>query len=147
MLRGLARWLAAWGYDATWTYGIGDAELLAQARAQGRAVITADGGILLRRAVRRGDPRTCFVPNTEPPLQQLRRVVAEFGLPRRDPHCMRCGGELAEIDKAAVAGAAPPRTYAWVDRYYRCRRCSGLFWRGTHFRSIEARLQGIPGPG
>ncbi|TAH35086.1 MAG: hypothetical protein EYC70_14985 [Planctomycetota bacterium] len=145
MLRGLARWLRAWGYDASWTYGIADAALLEHARAEGRAVITADGGILLRKRVRAGDPPTCFVRNTEPPLQQLRRVVAAFGLARREPRCMRCGGALLAIPKESVAAEAPPRTYAWVDQYFRCQRCHGLFWRGTHFASIEARLAQVAG--
>lgn len=140
MLRGLARWLRAWGYDATWTYGISDEALLEHARSDGRVVVTADAGILLRRRVKDGDPRTFFVRNTEPPLQQLRRLVAEFRLARREPRCMRCGGELLEVEKESVRGEAPPRTYAWVDQYFRCARCQGLFWRGTHFQSIEARL-------
>lgn len=140
MLRGLARWLRAWGYDATWRYGIGDRELLAEARAQGRVVLTADSGILARRRVREGDPVAVAVPHDAPPLEQLRVVVRRLGLPRLPGRCMGCGGALERVPKADVAGEAPPRTYAWLEEFYRCRRCRGLFWKGTHWQRIQDRL-------
>lgn len=140
MLRGLARWLRAWGYDATWTYGIEDAELLRQARAEGRIVLTADAGILARSAVKADDPPAVAVRNGEAPLEQLRRLRLELALRRRPIRCMRCGGELQKVDKASVAGEAPPRTYAWLEEFFRCRRCGGLFWQGTHHDRIRARL-------
>lgn len=147
MLCGLARWLRAYGYDATWTYGIADADLLAAARAEQRLVLSADRGIFHRRAVRRGDPPALYVPNAAPPLAQLQQVVTTERLARRAPRCMRCGGELAAADKDSVAGEVPPRTLAWIDRYDRCQRCRALYWRGTHFPRICARLDEIAVPG
>lgn len=147
MLRGLARWLRAWGYDASWTYGIEDRVLLADALAEGRIVLTADGGVLARRAVREGRPPAIAVAHDAPPLEQLRRLRERLALPRREARCMRCGGPLAEVPKAEVADEAPPRTYAWLDRFFRCGRCGGLFWRGTHWRRIAAALDGVSATG
>ena len=143
MLRGLARWLRAWGYDATWTYGIDDAELLDQAVQQGRVVLTADSGIFERRSVREGRPPTLRVANERPPLEQLLALIREKRLPRRASRCMRCGGELMEVRKEDVADRIPPRTRAWLDEYFECSRCRRLLWRGTHYSSVESRLDAL----
>lgn len=143
MLRGLARWLRAWGYDASWSYGIADEALLAEAVREGRIVLTADRGILGRRTVKAGRPRAVEVVNSLPPLEQLRGLAAELGLPRRPGRCMRCGGALLRVDKASVAEEAPPRTFRWLEAFFRCRRCRGLFWRGTHWASVERKLSAL----
>ena len=141
MMRGLARWLRASGYDATWTYGIDDDELIAQARAEDRVLITADRGIVGRRALRRAGPAVLYVPNDLPPIEQARLVLETFALPRRAPRCMACGGEVVEVEKRTVEHEAPPRTYARTDRFFRCRRCGRLLWRGTHWHRIRAMLE------
>jgi len=137
---GLARWLRAAGYDASWTYGIDDAALLAEAAASGRVVLTSDSGILERRVVRRGEVRAVFVPRGRDVDEQLAYVLEELRLPLAEPRCMRCGGEVAEVDRSTVAAEAPPRTYRWIERFQRCRRCGALLWRGTHWPRIERRL-------
>lgn len=145
MLCGLARWLRAWGYDATWTYGVEDAELLDRARRESRIVLTADSGILRRRRVRAGDPAAIAVQNEAAPLVQLRHLVGTLGLPRQASRCMACGGFLAPVEKSSVAGEAPPRTFAWLDEFFRCGRCGRLFWKGTHFRRIQESLAALSG--
>jgi uncharacterized protein with PIN domain len=42
MLGGLARWLRAAGYDASWDDGIDDGELIRLARAEGRTALSSD---------------------------------------------------------------------------------------------------------
>ncbi len=143
MLCGMSRWLRAWGYDASWTYGIADDDLLQQARVTGRVVLTADAGILRRRCVRAADPPAHAVRNEDPPLIQLQKLARQLQLPRRAMRCMRCGGGLVEVPKAQVRGEAPPRTFLWLDRFWRCTACAGLFWRGTHFQCIHTRLQAL----
>ncbi len=143
MLRGLARWLRAWGWDATWTYGIDDAELLDEARREGRIVVTADRGILARRTVKEGRPPAVGVSNAEPPLEQLFRLARDLGLERRPSRCMGCGGALHPVDKASVEAEAPPRTWRWRDAFQRCERCGRLYWEGTHSDRIRPRLDAL----
>jgi uncharacterized protein with PIN domain len=56
---------------------------------------------------------------------------------------MSCGGELRPVDKAAVAARIPPRTARWLDDYFVCARCNQLFWRGTHWQRIQAKLRAL----
>jgi hypothetical protein len=142
---GLARWLRAAGYDATWTYGIDDAPLLAEAAREGRVVLTSDEGILRRRVARSGALRVVFVPHGLRRDEQLAWLLRELSLPLREPRCMGCGGELRPVDRESVANEAPPRTYAWLTEFRRCVRCRSLRWRGTHWARIETRLRSLAG--
>ncbi|MBE3098170.1 MAG: Mut7-C RNAse domain-containing protein [Planctomycetes bacterium] len=143
MLGGLARWLRAAGYDAAWLAGIDDAELVRQALASGRILLTADTGLARHGAIQCGRVRALLLPHGMGKFDQLHFVLGALGLRRREPRCMACGGLLHPIPRESARPEAPPRTYAWCEEFYRCARCAKLFWRGTHWRRIEARLQDL----
>ena len=143
MLRGLARWLRAAGYDASWTYGIDDAALLAHARVERRMVLTADGGIVRSRAVRAHGPPVLYVPNALPPVEQARGVLRSLRLPVEAARCLACGGELVPVPKSSVRDEAPPRSYDAYEHFYRCARCSRLLWHGTHWERIARTLDDL----
>jgi uncharacterized protein with PIN domain len=140
MLKGLARWLRAGGYDAGWSYCIEDDELIRLARRENRVLLTSDSGIMKRHSVLNGETPTLFLPREMTVPQQVEHVFLHYGLKRLDPRCMKCGGRLAWIPKASVRQEAPPRTYCWLDDFYRCLRCRQLFWKGTHWNKISDRL-------
>ncbi len=119
MLGGLARWLRAAGYDASWHDGIDDGELVRLGQAQGRTVLSSDGDVFAFALVRDGVVPALFV---------------------REPRCMACGGELAELPKEEAAGRVPPRSLAAHDCFWVCSACGQVFWHGTHWRKIEERL-------
>lgn len=143
MLGGLARWLRAAGYDAQFEYGIDDDELIRRARESGRMILTSDGPLMARNVVRSGQARALFVPRQLSKLEALRFVVREMQLPLRPPRCMACGGRLAEVPKHTVTDEAPPLAFRNCERFWRCRRCGRLLWRGTHWRKITRRLREI----
>jgi len=140
MLGGLAKWLRAAGYDATWQYHAEDGDLVRRARSQGRIIATSDSRIMERRAIRLGHVKSVFVPGGLSAMGMLRHVARELALDRRQARCMACGGKLTEIDKARLEGVAPPKAYARCDRFQICGRCKKLFWNGTHWKRIAARL-------
>jgi len=143
MLGGLARWLRAAGYDAAWVEGIDDADLLRRALADGRILLTCDSGLAVHGAIRTGRVRAVFLPPGLDKFEQLRLVLARLGLARRAPRCMACGGRLVPIPREAARPEVPPRTFAWCDAYFRCDRCAKVFWQGTHWHRIEARLASL----
>ena len=146
MLGGLARWLRAAGYDAEFTYGIDDRQLIQRALNTGATILSSDGGLFDRNVIRHKTAKALFVPRELGKVEQLGFVLRELKLPvRSDPRCMACGGRLREVDKHAVRAEAPPKAYAACDRFWRCARCGKLLWRGTHWRRIAARLDPIVG--
>src|SRR5947209_12191262 len=80
MLGGLARWLRAAGYDASWHDGIDDGELVRLARAEGRTVLSSDDDIFGYALVRDGVVSALFVPRGQPIQDQLAHVLQRLGL-------------------------------------------------------------------
>jgi len=139
-LGGLARWLRAAGYPAHWQADVSDDQLLREALRCGAIMLTTDSHLLKRGIVRRGELKALWIPPSLTKQEQLVYVLRELRLPVRETRCMDCGGKLVQVPKESVAEQIPPRTYRWLDTYYRCHQCGKLFWEGTHWRRIEATL-------
>jgi len=140
MLKGLTRWLRAGGYDTRWTYGIKDEDLIRVANEECRVLMTSDSGIMETELIKTGEVAALFLPRDLSVAAQVEFVFTHFNLKQRAPRCMKCGGSLAWVPKASVRNEAPPKTYCWLDDFYRCLRCGQLFWKGTHWENICERL-------
>lgn len=140
MLGGLARWLRAAGYEASWHDGIADSDLVRLALAEGRTILSSDDDIFAYALVRAGAIPALFVPRGQPVQSQLAHVLRTLGLSLLEPRCMACGGELADLPREEAAGRVPPRSLAGHDRFWTCTRCGKIFWHGTHWREIQRRL-------
>jgi uncharacterized protein with PIN domain len=143
MLGGLARWLRAAGYDATFAPEIEDGVLVRRAVEQDRILLSSDGGIFERNIVRDGTVRAVRVPRATPPIEQLAFVLRTLDLTACEPRCMACGGELREIVKQDAAPHVPPRSLAAHDRFWRCAACSRVYWHGTHWTRITNVLASL----
>ena len=142
-LGGLARWLRGAGYEALWEAGIDDDDLLLRARRLGATVLTTDSMLMERRILRDRLIPSFWLPPTLSIADQLELTFREFGLRRRAPRCMKCGGELQAGDKQALQARIPPKTYRWLNEYFVCGRCGKLFWHGTHWLRITKTLQRV----
>src|SRR5262245_29848867 len=140
MLGGLARWLRAAGYDASWEEHIADPDLIRRAARERRFLLSSDTGIFRTGIVRDGDLPALMVPHGLTVQEQLAFVLGRLGLPLREPRCMGCGGELRELPKEQAEGRVPPRSFTFADRFWECAGCGRLFWHGTHWRRISERL-------
>jgi hypothetical protein len=142
-LGALARWLRAAGYEASSHPGVGGDALVPEARRTGAVLLTSDHRVFERREIRQGTLPAVLVPSSLTRFEQLAHVLRTLRLPLRAPRCMGCGGELAAVDKEAVRDRIPPLTARWQDEYFVCRGCGQLFWRGTHWQRIRARLMSV----
>ena len=139
-LGGLARWLRATGCETFWAQDITDAELVRKAESLHALVITTDSFLLDRRAITHGKVKALWVPPTITKHEQLELLRAELNLPSADSRCMRCGGELEQVEKEKHRHLIPPKTFRWVDDYFRCQSCGQLYWHGTHWEKITQKL-------
>jgi len=145
MLGGLARWLRAAGYDASWHPGIPDADLVRLCQADGRTALSSDDDIFAYAVVRDGHVAALFVPRGLSIQAQLGHVLRSLALSLREPRCMACGGELDDLAKADAGELVPPRALAAHERFWRCRACSRAFWHGTHWQRIADALNAAVG--
>ncbi len=141
MLGSLARWLRFFGFDAVFhDPGPEDATLAAEARTEGRWLLTRD------RALAAVGPRTVMV-RSERLEDQLVEVFQRLGVRPRPTldraRCGECNGELQEASRDEVAHDVPPYVLATAPRFRRCFECGRVYWPGSHGRRIVERMQAV----
>jgi uncharacterized protein with PIN domain len=135
------------GYDSTFFTGDDDTNLVRQALAEGRVVLTRDSGIMLRRVVKSGRLRAVLI-ESEVPERQMRQIIAELGL--AVPHrpftlCLECNRELEARRPEEVADRVPPYVYKTQRQYMECPSCRRIYWRGSHWEAMMRRLTQLAG--
>ena len=140
MLKRLARWLRAAGYDTlVHADGASDRAMVALARREGRLVVTRDRKL----SELRGAEGTVIVlrANTlQGTIDELTVALDLNWLHRPFTRCLVCNAPLAEADDEArnrlPEGA---RNLPGAVRF--CPPCDKLYWAGGHVRRMRARLE------
>lgn len=137
MLGRLAKWLRLAGYDAAYWRDGSDEALIAAAQAEERLIVTRDRQLVGRRGV-----HAVFI-TSERLDEQIAEVRATVGgAPQPFTRCPECNGRLAELAHAAARDLVP--TYVWHTQteFHRCAGCGRVYWKGTHWPAVAARLEG-----
>ncbi|MGD1119774.1 MAG: Mut7-C RNAse domain-containing protein [Dehalococcoidales bacterium] len=143
----LARWLRMMGFDSVFFTGEDDAQMVRQALAENRILLTRDTGIIKRRAVSSGRLKAILF-TTEEPEEQMRQLMAQLDISQlAHPFtiCMECNQPLAEVTPADVKDRVPPYVYKTQTRYVACPACRRVYWRGTHWAAMLHRLEKLSG--
>ena len=138
MLGRLTRWLRLLGHDTVYSEA-GDHELARQARAESRILLTRDTQLAGRRGV-----QTLLIASDH--LEdQLSQVVKAFDLELSTdaPRCPTCNTPLCQIPRPAVKDRVPPYVFEHHDAFQECPNCEKVYWRGSHWRRIRARLDAL----
>lgn len=139
----LARWLRMMGFDSLFFGGEDDSQMVAQALAEGRILLTRDTGIMQRRVVSNGRLKAVLFTSEEPE-QQMRQLMAEFDLSSQSKPftiCLECNQPLVEVAPADVKDRVPPYVYKTQTHYVECPACRRVYWRGTHWAAMLRRLE------
>lgn len=140
-LGALARLLRLLGCDVLYDPDLDDAEIAERSRSGHRIVLTRDRELLKRSAVTHG-----VYVRSDDPEEQAAQVVARLDIADRlDPlsRCVRCGGPLVDADAEQVRAQVPPRSRNAYERFSRCASCGAVYWRGTHYAELEAKVERI----
>jgi len=143
MLGRLARLLRLLGYDTHYAPQITPADLLELARRDGRTVLTRG-----ETARRFPGLSNVFSVSSDSPPEQLREVVAYFGLDSQSglwTRCTLCNGAIQRIPEPAVESLVPPKVFELYEDFYRCAACNHVYWRGSHVERILQNLRTILG--
>lgn len=140
----LARWLRALGYDASFHAHIEDAELVREAAAEDRVLLTRDRDLLKRRVIQSGPVRAIHILHDDV-TAQLRQVVAELGLDIEQSltRCIECNAELEPRQAALVAERVPLYVRSTQARYSECPCCGRIYWAGTHWQHMREVFAGL----
>ncbi|GAB4539115.1 MAG: hypothetical protein Kow0063_27660 [Anaerolineae bacterium] len=140
MLGSLARWLRLLGYDTDYANQRDDPELVRIARAENRVLLTRDRELAGRRGVQ------ALLIESQSLDDQLAQVMEAFPPPleAQPGRCSVCNTPLVETTPDEVAHRVPRYVLRRHRQFMRCPGCERVYWRGSHWQAIQARL-GRPG--
>ena len=139
MLGKLAKWLKILGFDALFFNKIEDDDLLSRARKEKRILLTRDTGLIEKAK----DVDTLFLESEEW-RDQVKQVLDKFSLWERvNPHtrCIDCNVKLKDLPKKNAKNLVTPFVYKHADSFALCSGCGRVFWRGTHFKDMEFKIE------
>ena len=132
----VARRLRLVGVDAAYDRDADDDELIEQANAMRRVLLTQDRGLLRRHSLWLG----AYVRGTRPD-DQFADVLTRFAPPLAPwTRCTACNGLLAPAAKSDVAPQLEPGTRRTYESFSRCQACGRVYWRGAHSRRLQAAI-------
>lgn len=140
MLKKLAHWLRAAGYDtALATEGENDRYLLEKAINEKRWLITRDRKLTeLRHAstavilLHSNDMYDC--------AKELQKIFSLNWLIRPFTRCMLCNTPLILADPVLLK-KVPAQSRASVNQLFQCTHCNKLYWEGSHVRRLRTMFQ------
>src|SRR5436309_8668104 len=137
----LTRNLRLLGLDVAYLNAAEDRQLLETMQRENRALLTRDRRLLMHAVVQHG-----YYPRSQEPIEQTIEVVRRFKLFSSIApfmRCLHCNALLQEVEKAEVTEQLEPLTRIYYHQFRRCTGCGQIYWRGSHFSKLEARLQRI----
>jgi uncharacterized protein len=137
-LGALARRLRLIGLDTAYANDAADDDLVSQANAQRRVLLTQDRGLLCRRKLWAG----AYVHGARPD-DQLVDVLDRFVLPLAPwTRCTACNGRLQPVAKPAVESVLEPGTRRTYHEFAQCQVCDRVYWHGAHAARLQAIVDG-----
>jgi uncharacterized protein with PIN domain len=139
MLGRLARWLRLMGYDAAFLADTPDLLIVRKAMAEGRLVLTRDHALSKRHGI-----RALFIESEDidEQIAQVIEAIGPAGNPVK-PRCGYCNQPLVPTDREAVRDRVPPYVLRTESEFRVCETCRRVYWPGTHWQSVEARIDEI----
>lgn len=144
MLKGLARWLRAAGYDTqVCESGLPDRIVLQRAREENRLLITRDHKLKEFR-----DATTTVIwlhcNDTESCVQALSKVLSVNWLRNPFSRCLDCNTLLIEAD-AEKLSRVPAESRKLARPLWYCPACDKVYWEGSHVDRMRSQLNAWAG--
>ena len=131
----LVRHLRLLGFDSQYKTVFPDREIARTAVRERRIVLTRDKGLLKYKCL-----KWAYWVRSSDPQKQIREVIKYFGLQkhlRPFTLCVECNGKIWPVAKAKVQAQLPPKTRVFFKRFYRCRQCRRIYWKGSHYARLS----------
>lgn len=139
MLKKLAKYLRALGYDTCFNESADDQELLRIALKEDRVLLTRD-----RELFENSPDEYAFYLTPQLTENQLKQLLQNYPIhfdeARFLTRCLECNTPIEEIEKSTVQGAVPTRVYKYRENFYYCSACDQIFWRGDHVKRLRKKL-------
>jgi len=137
----LARNLRLMGIDTWYDTGWKDHTIIEKAIVNNRTVLTRD-----RELLKYGDLEHGYWLRSTDPEKQVLEVLSHVDLyPGLSPfsRCLSCNGLLISVNKDEILEKIPPDVRSWAKDFYRCRNCRKIYWKGSHYEKLQAKVERI----
>lgn len=132
----VARRLRLLGIDTAYHRDADDDDLIEEANADRRVLLTQDRGLLRRRKLWLG----AYVRGANPDTQ-LADILDRFAPPLAPwTRCTACNGPLVPARKEDIDSQLQPGTRRTYEVFARCPSCGKVYWRGAHSKRLEATV-------
>ena len=137
MLGRLARYLRILGYETDYL-DLDDEQLIKRSRKSKAILLTRDGEL----AQKAGNYCRVILLRKHGVREQLKELRSRVRLRKkpRESFCPVCGGGLEPVPKKSIEKKVFSRVFKRQKRFWKCRNCGKIYWRGTHLRALRARL-------
>jgi uncharacterized protein with PIN domain len=135
------------GFDSLFCSDEDDSQIVQQALAEGRVLLTRDTGIMKRRLVTGGRFKAVLM-QSEQPEQQMQQLVSTLDIKSQSKPfaiCLECNQPLISKTPTEVKDRVPPYVYRTQTQYMECPDCRRIYWRGTHWQAMLTRLKNTAG--
>jgi uncharacterized protein len=139
----LVRWLRLMGFNSVFFTGGDDGQMVKQALAEDRILLTRDTGVMKRRLVNSGRVKAILL-ESENQQQQMRRLISSLDLKSQAKPftlCLEDNAPLVEAAPAEVKNRVPPYVFKTQTQYAACPACGRVYWRGTHYLAMIHKLE------
>ena len=138
MLKGLAKWLRAAGYDTEVAKdGEADRELIRQARSSGRLLITRDNKLM---EFRNADDtvRLLHCTGIENCANTLKEKIPIDWLYKPFSRCLLCNTPLIKVED--ISEISVPEDVK-SKPLFQCSECRRIYWAGGHVQRMRDKLE------
>jgi hypothetical protein len=138
MLKGLARWLRAAGYDTEIANdGESDRALINRARSTNRILVTRDSKLM---EFRNAEELVCLIHCTgiSECALNLKKQTGLDWVHRPFTRCLLCNTELVRIEYSDDLGVPEDVRNGPL---YRCNHCQRVYWAGGHVQRMRTTLE------
>jgi uncharacterized protein with PIN domain len=137
----LTRFLRLLGIDVAYDRAADDRSLIEISTAENRALLTRDRRLLMHAIVKNG-----YYPRSQNSEEQTLEVVRRFRLAATFApftRCLHCNALLSSVPKQEVLSQLEPLTKIHYEDFRRCQRCAKIYWAGSHFSKLQARISSL----
>ena len=134
----LVRNLRLLGIDIAYDRAAEDRQLLKLAQVASRALLTRDRRLLMHAVAGHG-----YYLRSQDPIEQTLEVLRRFQLSSAlapFTRCLRCNTLVKAVEKAEIIHELEPLTKIYYEQFRRCPSCGQIYWPGSHFKKLEARI-------
>jgi uncharacterized protein with PIN domain len=143
MLGTLAKWMRIYGLDTFYASNeMDDSELIEICKKEKRALITSDKDLIIR--ARRENLKTIVIKSIDI-NDQIRKIISDKEIDTKKllSRCILCNSKVIDIKKTEVKEKVPERIYENNEKFWYCKNCNKIYWKGTHFKNMIKKINEI----